>query len=549
MESQPFVSNHLPCPCGVSSDAFSLRADGSGLCFSGHCGGKNFSAFDLNKTNKGVEVIEDTENIIEETQSKPQQPNQSFETKFYGHRGLSEATCRFYDIKTKFIDSEPFEVLFKYPEFTKIRQWSDKKFRSVGNAKDPDLFGMDKFDPGSKDSITITAGEYDAPSLFQATSGKSACVSLPSGAKSQALKVLTKHRDYVNSFKKIYLALDNDIPDQETTKAISSLFDFTKVYIVKFNRHKDANDYLQHDEGYDLFRVWDGARRYSPDNIISQFSDIREALNDESEELLGTYPFETINNMTYGIHAGEVILVYAVGYDQNQDSSGVGKTEFFRACEHHLLKTTKHNIGIVHLEEGRKTTIKAIAGYELNLPAVLPDSGLSNEDVFEGYQKALGYDDSRAHIFSSFDTQDENTFIDNIRFLGAGANCRIVFIDHMQWLATGLETSDTTAKLDRYMQRLELLARELNIAIVLISHVNDLGQTRGSRTISFVSKTHIKIKRNKLAVDPVTRNTVFFELPKVRLGGQTGPAGCAIMDPVTRKLSEPKLTDEYRIPL
>lgn len=508
------------------------------MCF-GQCGGKNFSSKEFN--------IEDTPSKLPEFSSVA---GQTLEDKYHEHRSLSQTTMKFYGIKTRFVDNNPIEVSFPYEHFNKIRGYSEKLFRAVGtNTKDPGLFGMDKFDPGSKDSITITAGEYDAASIFQVTHGKTAAVSLPSGNKSQALKVLVKYRDYVNSFKKIYLALDNDIPDQETTKAISALFDFNKVYLVKFNKYKDANDYLQHNEGYDLFSVWDGARRYTPDNIISSFTDIKSALDDDSDELLGTYPFSTLNENTYGIHAGELILLFAVPDKQGASASGVGKTEVFRALEHHLLKTTKHNIGIIHLEEGRKTTIQAIAGYELDIAATLPDCGLSKSDIFEGYQKALNNDDSRVHIYSSFDLQDENTFIDNLRFLGAGAKCRIIFLDHITWLATGLDTDDTTKKLDRLSQKLKLLAKELNIAIIMISHTNDDGRTRGSRNIENVTNTHIRIKRDKDSPDQTTKNTMHFELPKVRLGGQTGPAGYAIMDPISRKLLEPKLTDEYRIPL
>lgn len=534
-----FVKTHIPCPseCGMSTDAYCIREDGSGYCF-GQCGGRNFNKNQVHEEETDIEY-EYKHDLIET----------NLESKIHPHRGLSENTLSFYGIKTKFLNDIPLEVGFPYPQFTKIRNYDKKEYRTVGQAKDPDLFGMDKFDPGSKKSITITAGEYDAPSIYQVTGGQTAAVSLPSGGKVQAVKICAKHRDYINSFKKIYLALDNDQGDQETTRAISQLFDFNKVYLVKFNKYKDANDYLQNHDGVNLFNVWDGAKRYSPDNIISSFGDIKSALDDESEELVGTWPFSTLNSHTYGIFAGECSLVFAVPDKQGASASGVGKTEFFRACEHHLLKTTKHNIGIIHLEEGRKTTIKAIAGYELGLPAVLPDSGLSKNDIFDGYRKAVSDDDSRVHIFSSFDLQDEDGFLDSIRFLGAGAKCRIIFLDHITWLATGLEQDDTTKKLDRLSQKLKLLAKELNIHIVLISHVNDDGRTRGSRNIENVTATHIRLKRDKDSQDETIRNTVYIDLPKVRLGGQTGPAGYAIMNQSTRRLEEPKLTDEYRIPL
>lgn len=536
-----FIIRHVACPCGDSSDAYCIRQDGSGYCF-GKCGGKNFNSSTTKEVNNDLE---------EEEVAIYSGPEQKIESRYYSHRGLTENTLRFYDIKTKFIADTPFEVGFPYPKegSYKIRNFDEKKYRFHGDGKDPDLFGMDKFDPGSKESITITAGEYDAPSLYQVTGGKTAAVSLPSGNKAQALKVCTKHRDYINSFKKIYLALDNDKTDQETVQAISSLFDFNRVYLVKFNKFKDANDYLQNNVGPDLFRVWDGAKRYSPDNIISSFGDIKKALQDVKEDQIGTYPWSSLNKMTYGLHRGEIITIFGQSASAGSSASGIGKTEFFRALEHHLLKTTKSNIGIIHLEEDPGTTIKAISGYELGLPAVLPDSGLSTEDIYEGYVKATGNDDRRVHLYSSFEFQDEDVFLDNIRFLASGANCDFVFLDHVTWLATGMESDDERKKLDRITQKLKLLTKELRICIVMIAHTNDDGRTRGSRNIENVSNTMIKLVRDKESPDETVKNTIYFTVSKVRLGGMSGPAGYAIMDPISRRLEEPKFNDEYRIPV
>lgn len=476
---------------------------------------------------------------------------QNITSSFYPHRGLTESTLKYYGITTKFIDGDPFETGFPYPnnKGVKIRSMKEKKFRAVGDMKDPDLFGMDKFDPGSRESITITAGEYDAPSIWQATGGKTAAVSLPSGNVSQAMKVCIKHRDYINAFKKIYLCLDNDEIDRKTTREISSLFDFNKVYLVKIQKYKDANDYCQHGEHSDLFRIWDSAKRYSPDNIISTFSDIHKALSEVKEDQIGTYPFGSLNAMLYGLHKGEIVTIIGVPASPEANSSGVGKTEFFRALQHHLLKTTKSNIGIIHLEEDSGTTIKAIAGYELNMPATLPDCGLSINDIFDGYKNAVGHKDDRVHIYTSFELQDEAALLDNIRFLASGAKCDFIFLDHITWLATGLQDEDGRLKLDRITTRLKLLAKELRICIIMISHTNDNGRTRGSRNVENVSNTIIKLTRDKLSLDDDVRNTIYLAIDKARLGGQSGPAGCIVMDKMSKKLRELEMNDEYRIPM
>jgi twinkle protein len=457
--------------------------------------------------------------------------------KFYPHRGLSEGTLRFYDIQTKFRDGEPIETGFPYrPGAFKVRGFNEKTFTSIGDMKTPGLFGKNRFDPGSKESITICEGEYDAPSIFQVTGGNTAGVSVRSS--SQAFKDCSTDRDYINSFKRIIICFDNDEQGQKAARQVSSLFDFNKVYHVKFNKHKDANDYLQNSEGPDLYTAWKGARRYSPDNIISQFGQIEDTLNEVKEDKIGEYPFKSLNQHLYGIHKGEIIVIKAGSWAPGKSSSGVGKTEMFRAIEHHFLKTTKVKVGIIHLEEDNATTIKAIAGYELGQPAVLPDSGLSASDIFEGYKKAVGNDDTRVHIYSSFELEDETIFLDNLRFLGTAAGCSVFFLDHITWLGTGLEQEDERRKLDRLSQKLKLLAKELRIAIVMISHTNDEGRTRGSRNIENVANTIIHLTRDKDSPDPVVRNTVHISVEKARLGGRAGPAGKAYFDPYTNVLRE-----------
>lgn len=508
-----WVSTHQPCPCGESSDAFSIDSEGHGFCFSGFC----------NKPYKH-NVINNGERLIE-TSGSPDYKHKG-KAVYKTHRGLSLQTIKLYDIKTKVVDDVDVEVAFPYPTGFKIRLLEKKEFRSEGNMKAPGLFGKDKFDPGSKDSITITEGEWDAPSVYEAVRGETAAVSVRSS--SQAKRDCTADRDYINSFKRIYLCFDNDEPGQRAAKEVSSLFDFHKVYHVKLTKYKDASDYFQNGEVDNLEKVWKGAKRYSPDNIISTFGEIEDALNHSREDQIGTYPFKTLQSMTYGLHKGEVVLF--------KGQEKIGKTEIFRAIEHHILKTTPHNIGIVHLEEDNATTIKGIAGYELGQPAILPDSGLSIRDVFEGYKSAVAGRDDRVFIYQSFESDDEEKFFDTLRFLAAGADCKFIFFDHITWLAIGDE--DSVKKLDRIAQRLKNLAKELEVCIIMISHVNESGSTRGSKYISKVANTIIHMERDKTHPDENIRRQTRITVEGVRLGGQTGPGGILFLDNMTYRLRD-----------
>lgn len=446
---------------------------------------------------------------------------------YMGHRSISQRTFEFYGTQTKIVGETPTEVAFPFgSEALKVRNLLDKRNqRCVGSFKEASLFGMDKFDPGSLPSVTIFEGEFDALAGYEMLGGKSACVSLKSGIGS-AVRDLSRQDiwEWLNSFPKIYYCFDNDEPGKLGMKAVQGIFDFRKTYQVPITKFKDANDYIQNGGAYDFENTWKASKRFTPDNIISSFTDVARALEDAKEDRLGTYPFPDLDGKLYGVHAGEVIVVKA--------PEGVGKTEFFRSLEYHLLTTTSHPIGIIHLEEDNGTTVKAIAGYHLDQPAVLPDCGLSREDILRAYREAVRDDEGRVHIHSSFDVEDEDAFLGNIRFLVSAAGCRFIFLDHISWLATGMADEDERKKLDRISQKLKLLAKELRFCLIEISHVNDDGKTRGSRNITKVANTVISLDRDLLAGD----NRVKFLVEKARLGGRTGPAGCGYYNALSGKL-------------
>jgi hypothetical protein len=256
---------------------------------------------------------------------------------------------------------------------------------------------------------TIVLPGYDVLATHEMLGGKYAVVCPTS--ESVAKRDVANQWNYINSFKKIFICFDNDEAGYKAASDIAPLFDFHKVYHVRLTTHKDPNEYLEAQQVDSFRKIFENAKRFSPDNIISSFSDIREALRKDSESQIGTYPFSSLQTNTYGLHEGEVVVVKA--------RRGVGKTELLRAIEHHLLKTTKANLGLIHLEEDTGTTIKAIAGYELSVPATLPDCGLSEDDILQGYKQAVSDDEGRVHLYLSFDREDEELLFNNIRFLVA----------------------------------------------------------------------------------------------------------------------------------
>lgn len=490
----------LPCPICSSSDAYHIYEDGHGYCFSceGFVPSKSMTT-----------------------------DNNSFTFEFIPWRGLTKETMEKYRAATKIdANGNPVAVGFRYPNgAVKIRKIATKEFSSSGDMSNATLFGKDIFSAGSSRSITITEGELDAMSIYQATGYPAVSIR----SSSSANKDCHSEIEYLNSFEKVYIATDSDDKGKKAAKVIASLFQTPKVYIVKFSKYKDANDYLQNGESEELKRIWWNAPLYVPDEIVSSYSEI-DAIIDKSETKAGVaYPFPTLNTMTFGMRPKEAILFTAL--------EGIGKTEILRAIEFKLLKETDHNIGVLHLEEDDARTIKGWVGYEVQEPVHLPTTRISNTEVKTIYRNITGRD-NRVFLSSHFGSDDPDVILGTIRLLVAGYGCKYIFLDHISLVISGLREEDERKQLDYISTQLAMMCQELDFTLVFVSHVNDDGLTRGSRNISKIAHIWVHLSRDKTAEQEVERNTTYLTIQKNRPTGRTGPAGKLFFDPTTYILSE-----------
>jgi twinkle protein len=499
------VASRLPCPSCTSSDAYHEYDDGHGFCFS--C-----------RYYKHGNKLED------------ELSNYTYE--YLPWRGISKEIFKFYDVKTK-IDPEgkPVAVGFKYPSGAhKVRYLDQKSFSWVpaGDQSNSGLFGRDKFDAGVHKYLTITEGELDALSLYQVLG--SPVVSVKSAASAAA--DVGRDRQWVNSYERIYLAFDGDAPGREATAAVARLFDFNKVYHVKFTRpnRKDPNDYVANGEISELRNLWHNSRRYLPEQIISSLDEFKQVLEEDNKPSI-PYPFPTLNEMTYGIRTGESVLLTA--------QEGVGKTELMHAIEYSILKGTSHdvNIAAIFLEEPKRRHLQALSGLELQKPAHLPDSGCTQSQTLAALEKVVGKDD-RLHVYSHFGSDDPESLLDTIRFLVSARSCNYVLLDHITMAVSGLAGEDERRALDYLSTRLEMMVKELDFALILVSHVNDEGLTRGSRYISKIADIRIDATRDVANPDVSIRNLTYLTVSKNRFSGRTGPAGVLRFNPETYSFRE-----------
>lgn len=505
--SMPRSSNvktsKLPCPSCPSSDAYCEYDDGHGYCFS-------------------------CQKYFPGTSKKEQFILSAFSYEYLPFRGINKEALIKYNVKTKIdADGKPIAVGFPYPNGSaKVRLLDNKEFYWPKEGIQPEagLFGSDKFSSGEHKYVTITEGEIDALSLYQVIG--SPVVSVQSS--SSAARDCAAARSFLNGFERIYLALDGDARGREAAAAVARLFDFNKVFLVKFDKHKDANEYLKAGEEGELRNLWWNSRRYQPESVVSTFSDFEKILK-EAPKAGVPYPFPSLNEMTYGIRTGESVLITA--------QEGVGKTEIMHAIEYKLLKETDDAIGAIFLEEPKRRHLQAIAGLELRRPVHLPDCDCAEADILAALQKAVGKDE-RLHVYSHFGSDDPDSLLDTVRFLVTALNCRYILFDHITMAVSGLAGEDERRALDYLSTRLEMMVKELNFALILVSHVNDDGRTRGSRYISKIADMRIDITRDTGNADPVARNTTEVKVSKNRFSGKTGPACKLLFDPQTYTYSE-----------
>jgi twinkle protein len=237
-------------------------------------------------------------------------------------------------------------------------------------------------------------------------------------------------RSWLNSFERIYLAFDADVPGRDAARSVANHFDYNKVYDIRFpgGARKDANDYLRNGEADELRNLFQNAKRFLPDNIISSLADLKKELL--KPVLKGVpYPFPTLTDMTYGLRPREVVLITA--------QEGVGKTEVTHTLLHNLLKETDDAVGAIFLEESKSRLLQAVAGIELKRPIHLPDCYCTDAEKESAIDRVVRTDD-RLHVYSHFGSDDADAILDTIRFLVSARGCRWVIFDLISLAISGL---------------------------------------------------------------------------------------------------------------
>jgi twinkle protein len=460
-------------------------------------------------------------------------------------RGIGAAAVNKYKVT---VNTNPeSQVGHVYPYFdengahvaNKVRRKGGKAFYWEGDVAAGTLFGQQLFPAGGR-AITIVEGECDALAGFQLTGSKYPCVSVKSAG--EAKRNCVDNFEYLDSFEKIVVCMDNDEPGQKAASQISQLFAPGKVHILKLEKGKDPNDYLMKGLERDYVQEWFRAPAYMPDGLRlgSDLDLLDEIINYKEPECI-PYPWAGLNSKIYGIRLSELTLFTA--------DTGIGKTTFMKEIEYALLQNEElkkrgYGVGFLHLEEPKRETLLGMLSIHHNKPYHLPDTPKSEEDLRRAYKEVL--DNRRVVVYDHFGSNEIDTILSKIRHMVA-LGCRYIVLDHLSIIVSD-HSGDERKQLDEISTKLKTLTMNLNIAVVAVIHINRQGQVRGSAGPEQVSNNVIRLARDKKEVDDWRRNVTQMDVEKCRLSGRTGPACWVFYDNETGRLVElgPELAKKFQ---
>jgi len=159
------------------------------------------------------------------------------------------------------------------------------------------------------------------------------------------------------------------------------------------------------------------------------------------------------------------------------------------------------------------------------------------------------------YLFDGFGSFDPDVIYNRIEYLAAGLDCRVIFLDHLSILLSGLD-GDERKMIDTTMTRLRSLVERTGIAMFLVSHLRrtqqdknheegarvTLGQLRGSAAIAQLSDAVIGLERNQQSDKNGSDTTV--RVLKNRHSGEVGVACVLNYDLSTCKFNETETEPE-----
>ena len=538
-----FIKSNKLCP-SCNKYHLNINEDGSAKCFYANCTQKDGWFVTGTFPADGVPQTKQVVNMFEPIVTT---------TSIFGallDRNISEATAKKYGVKVvNGLNGKPTQHHYPYYNghelgATKIRKLP-KDFVLEGSFDETGLFGEQLFNKGGK-YITITEGECDAMAAYELLGSKWAAVSIKRGAAG-AERDVKDSLEFLESFENIVICFDNDKSGKVAAKKIARLFQPSKAKIMTLpDVFKDANDMLIANKHKDFMEAWWSARTYTPSGVINVSEEKVKFFNRERKSSV-PYPWEGLNKKLYGLRQGELVTLTG--------GTGLGKSSVTRELEHHLIKNTNDNVGIISLEEDWRRTIDGVLSIEANARLYIDQERekFSKKELDNFFDILYdGENKNRVWVHAHFGTNSIDEIFAKLRFMIIACDCKWVFIDHLHMLVSAVSEGDERRAIDNIMTRLRSIVEETGAGLMLVCHLRrtignkghengievSLSHLRGSQAIAQLSDCVIALERNQQADDPDEANTTRVRVLKSRYTGDVGMASHLLYDRETGRLSE-----------
>ena len=532
--NQTMESEHLykeGCENCGSSDAKGVYSDGHTYCFS--C--ETYTPANKEEATKQNVVA------LEPTSFKPVRG----EVKPLLKRKLNEATLKFWDYQVGVLNDKPVQIAnYKDAKGRIVGQklrFPSKDFTFLGDSKKAGLYGQHLWRDGGK-MLVVTEGEIDAMSLSQALDNKYPVVSVRTGAGG-AKRDIARSIDWVEKFASVVFMFDQDEPGRKAAEECALLLSPGKAKIAQLPL-KDANEMLVAGRVKELLDAQWSAKPFRPDGIEAG-NELWDVVSSVEQNESVPYPFQGLNEKTFGIRRGEIVTVTA--------GSGIGKSQLTREFAYSLIKSG-HSLGYIALEESVKRTALGLMALELKKPIHLNRDGVTDDELRRAYDETVG--NGRVFLYDHWGSTDSDNLIQKIRYLVRGCGCNYIILDHLSIVVSGLDGGDERRIIDNTMTKLRTLVEEVQCSLILISHLRrpqgdkghengqetTLSQLRGSASIGQLSDMVLGLERNQQDKDNPNLTTV--RVLKNRWSGETGVACHLLYDRETGRMTETLLIDE-----
>lgn len=521
-EESQFVA-HEPCPDCGSEDNLARYSDGHGFCF-----GCNY-----------YEHVAGGQPGVTAGPLLPLKPDLlRGEYKALTKRGINEKTVRKFGYQVGSFNGSPVQIApFHNKDGVICAQhirFPNKDFIWLGESKQAGLWGQQLWRDSGK-MVVVTEGEIDAMSISQLQDNRWPVVSLRSGAPG-GKKDIAAAITWLEGFESVVLAFDMDDPGRKAAADCALLLTPGKAKIWNLPL-KDANEMLVAGRTKELLDAIWGAKVYRPDGIVPA-DETWDLLMRENPGDSIPYPWSKLQSMEDGMRLGEIVTFCA--------GSGVGKSQAFRELTIWLAQHGQ-KVGVIALEENVTRSIRGLVSILVNQP--IHKESVRKAVPVDDLKKAWDYLTGKVYFYDHCGVLDSESIIQRMRYLYHACGCRYIVLDHVSIMVSGNAEGDERRNIDNLMTALRKLVSELNICLLLVSHLKrpdgkpleeggrtSLALLRGSGSIGQISDTVIGQERDQQ--DEERSNITTLRVLKARFTGECGEAGELFYDKLTGRLHE-----------